>query len=64
MFPDSSRNLIIAVSKQCSPSMCRSRLSRAATYCLISCFLDFPIANLFMILLVSISHRSSCSITL
>jgi len=33
------------------------------TYCLILCFLDFLIANLLMILLVSISHRRSCSIT-
>jgi len=43
---DSPRNLIIAVSKQCSPCMCRSRLSRARKLLLL-CFLDFPIANLF-----------------
>jgi len=41
MLPDSSRNLIIAVSKQYSPSMCRSRLSRAANLLLNIVFSRF-----------------------
>jgi len=66
MLPDSSINLITAISKQRSLSMCRSRLSKAANLLLNRLyFLDLAIANLFVILvvvgLVSISHRHSCS---
>jgi len=40
--------------------MCRSRLSKAANLLFkIAFFKDFTLANLFMILVASISHRSS-----
>jgi len=41
MLPDSSRDFIIAVPKQCSLSICRSRLSRAANLLLNIVFSRF-----------------------
>jgi len=41
MLPASSRNLTIAGSKQCSLSMCRSRLSRAENLLLNNIFSRF-----------------------
>ena len=56
MLPDSSTNSKI----QFSLNNCQSRLSNAANLLLKIGFTDFAIANLLMLLVVSISHRRSC----
>jgi len=65
VLPDSSTKLIIAIFRQCVHSInveidCRKQ----KTYCLRLYFLDFAIANFFMILVVFISHRRPCTIPL
>ena len=49
--------------KQCSLSVCvEVDFRKQQTYSLRLYFVHFSIANLFMILVVSISHRSSCPV--
>jgi len=63
MLPDSSKILIIAISTDSVVSVrVEFDCQRQQTHCLRLYFQDFAIANLFMILVVSVSHRSSCSI--
>jgi len=63
MLSESSTNLIIAISRQCSLSISvEVDCHKQQTYYFRLHFLGFAIASLFMILVVSISHRSSCSI--
>jgi len=64
MLPDSSRDLIGAI-RQCSGSTSvEVDCQKQEAYCLRLHFLDFSIANLFMVLVVPIKHGSSCSYTL
>jgi len=57
MFPDSSTNLIIATFRQGSLSISVD-CQKQQTYCLRLHFLDFAVANLFMTLVVPVSHGS------
>jgi len=62
--PDSSTNLTIAISRQWSLSRnVEVECQKQKTYCWLH-FLDCAIANLFMILVLSISRRRSCSVLL
>ena len=59
MLPESSTNLIIATFRQWSLST-NVDCQKQKTCCWLH-FLDFAIANLFVILVLSISHTRSCS---
>jgi len=62
MLPDSSKHFIIAISTDSVVSVCIDvDCQRQQTHCLRLHYQDFAIANLFMIMAVFISHRSSCS---
>ena len=62
IFPNPSKNLVNtyvnSVVSVCVEVDCRKQ----QTYSLRLYFVHFSVANLFMILVVSISHRSSCSV--
>ena len=64
IFPNPSTNLVItyvnSVVSVCVEVDCRKQ----PTYCIRLYFVHFLIANLFMILVVFISHRRSCSVLL
>jgi len=52
-----STNMIFAISKQCNLSISADAdCQKLQTYCLRLHFIDFAIANLFTILIVSMSH--------
>jgi len=63
MLPCSLTNVIIAISTDSVVSVCVEVVcQKHQTYCLRLHFQDFATVNLFMILVVSISHGSSFSI--
>jgi len=62
IFPNPSTNLVITYVNSVDLVCVEVDCGKQQTYSLRLYFVHFSIANLFMILVVSISHRSSCSV--